>query len=57
MKIRLRRLRHRSLKGRICYLIIYLAKVIDFIVVAVSLGHFTIDLAESLLFDCKWIDD
>jgi hypothetical protein len=57
MRVKLRRLHYRSLKGRISYLIIHLAKVIDFIVVFLSLGYFTIDLAESLIFDCKWIDD
>jgi hypothetical protein len=57
MRVKLRRLHYRSLKGRISYLIIHLAKVIDFIVVFLSLGYFTIDFAESLIFDCKWIDD
>lgn len=57
MKIRLRRLRYGSLRGRISYLIIHLAKVIDFVILVISLGYFTIDLAESLTFDCKWIDD
>jgi hypothetical protein len=57
MRIRLRRLHYRSLRGRVSYLIIHLARVIDFIIVVSSLGYLTIDLAESLLFDCKWIHD
>lgn len=57
MRIKLRRLHYRSLRGRVSYIIIHLAKVIDFTVVVFSLGYFTIDLAESLLFDCKWIND
>jgi hypothetical protein len=57
MRIKLRRLHYRSLRGRVSYLIIHLAKVIDFIIVVFSLGYLTIDLAESLIFDCKWIHD
>lgn len=57
MRIKLRRLHYRSLRGRISYLIIHLATVIDLIILVVSLGYFTIDLADSLTFDCKWIKD
>lgn len=57
MKIKLRKLKYRSLKGRISYFVIHLAYIIDFIILVFSLGNYTIDLAENLLFDCKWIDD
>ncbi len=57
MKIKLRKLKYRSLKGRISCFIVGLAYVIDFIILIVSLGNYTIDLAETLLFNCNWIDD
>ena len=57
MKIKLRKLKYRSLKSRISYFVIHLAYIIDFIILVFSLGNYTIDLAENLLFDCKWIDD
>jgi len=57
MKIKLRKLKYRSLKGKISYFIISFAHIIDFIILVFSLGNYTTDLAEKLLFDCKWIDD
>ena len=57
MKIKLRKLNYRSEKGRISYFIVGLAHIIDFIILIISLGNYTIDLAETLLFNCSWIDD
>lgn len=57
MKIKLRKLKYRSLKGKISYFIISFAHIIDFIILIISLGNYTIDLAETLLFNCNSIDD
>lgn len=56
MKIRLRRIKYRSVRGRIGYLIICLAHAIDFLILAFTLGNLTIDLAETLMF-CSWMKD
>jgi hypothetical protein len=56
MKIRLRRIKYRSMRGRLGYLLICFAHAIDFLVIALTLGNLSIDLAETLMF-CEWMQD
>jgi hypothetical protein len=55
--MKIRKLKYKSLKGKLKFILLNFCYVIDFIILVVSLGNYTIDLAETLLFDCNWIDD
>lgn len=57
MKIKLRKLKYRSLKGKLKFILLNICYVIDFIIIILSFGCYTIDLAETLLFKCDWMED
>lgn len=54
--MKLRRIKYQSLKGRLKFILLNFCYVIDFIILVLSLGNYTLDLAETLLFKC-WMKD
>ncbi len=57
MKIKLRKLKYKSLTGRLKFILLHICYVIDFIIIILSFSCYTIDLAETLLFKCDWMED
>lgn len=55
--MKLRKLKYKSLKGRLKFILLNICYVIDFIIIILSFGCYTIDLAETLLFKCDWMED
>lgn len=56
MKIKFRKLKYKSLKGRLKFILLNFCSVIDFIILVLSLGSYTIDLYETVLF-CDLMKD
>jgi hypothetical protein len=54
--MKLRKLKYKSLKGRLKFILLNICYVIDFMITILSFGCYTIDLAETVLFN-DWMDD
>jgi len=48
--MKLKKLKYKSLKGRLKFILLSFCYIIDFIIIILSFGCYTINLAETLLF-------